>query len=261
MNDLYERSLIYGGLGNNSALSLTTIGLDGEIDPRTKALKNTGTEPSDGQLSKQNNFSKVHSLLRNENGWEQPKGSYIPHVAVTRDFVHDMTKSDFNNAAKHNAGRLDDFFDEGKDLSRMQMTFMKYSTVPGHSVYKLSNPGKTEGTNSTNTIYLTIANDKLKEVEEDNFTWTKNNWIQEVFNLDGELDLTNRLGTNDKYIFKDTPKLINNNNQYAIQYNYVDSEGNDQSMTNDIGYIKSMTVEDAQRIANQFLDQKQAQQK
>ena len=257
-NQEYTKSLVFGGLGNQSAMSMTTIGLDGAIDQTTKSLVNKSVQPKDETLlSKQNNFSKVMGLFQENQDWAKSSQNNLSSVAITNDINYAMNMSEFRDASENNPAKLENFFGQkegetNKDykdrMANMQMTYMKYTSLPGYSMYKIYNP------NTKKQIYATINNNKLSEIKEDNYTYSRQNWIQETFNLDGEFDLTNRKLPNGKNAFVGTPKLIHQNRQYNLQYSYYDSRGVKQTSTIPFAPIGSMTVEEAQKRANLHLD-------
>jgi hypothetical protein len=257
-NQEYSKSLVFGGLGNQSAMSMTTIGLDGAIDQTTKSLVNKSVQPKDETLlSKQNNFSKVMGLFQENQGWAKSSQNNLSSVAITNDINYAMNMSEFRDASENNPAKLENFFGQKQDetnkdykdrMANMQMTYMKYTSLPGYSMYKIYNP------NTKKHIYATINNKKLSEIKEDNYTYSRQNWIQETFNLDGEFDLTNRKLPNGKNAFVDTPKLIHQNRQYNLKYSYYDSRGVKQTSIIPFAPIGSMTVEEAQKRANVHLD-------
>ena len=259
MDAVYSRNQVWGGLGNNSAMSATTIGLNAQIDPITKSLINTGTNPDLGTpeteylLSKQYNFGKVFDIFSQNNEWVSGASA---NMAITDTFPHNMDKSDYNESKKGNAPKLETFF-TGENMGRTQMTFMKYSSVPGHSVYKFTNPASDKQGKST--IYATIPNEKLAEIEEDNYTYSKTNFMQKTFMMDGIKQLQNRKGADNKNLFISTPEapgpqLSHANGQYRLEFSYYDSKGNEQFISSPVGYLNSMGVVQAQNKANAILD-------
>jgi hypothetical protein len=257
-NQEYSKSLVFGGLGNQSAMSMTTIGLDGTIDQTTKSLVNKSVQPKDETLlSKQNNFSKVMGLFQENQDWAKSSQNNLSSVAITNNINYAMNMSEFRTASENNPAKLENFFGQKKGetnkdykdrMANMQMTYMKYTSLPGYSMYKIYNP------NTKKHIYATINNKKLSEIKEDNYTYSRQNWIQETFNLDGEFELTNRKLPNGKNAFVGTPKLIHQNRQYNLQYSYYDSRGIKQTSTIPFAPIGSMTVEEAQKRASLHLD-------
>ena len=173
------------------------------------------------------------------------------NFAVVNDYTHNMSMNDFRAAAKTSGDKLDKFFAEGKDLDNLQMTYIKYTSLPGHSMYKFYNPS------DKSTIYANIKDTKLKEVKEDNYTYSRTNWIQQVFNLDGEFPLTNRKDQEGNDIFKGTPKLVNIGGVYNVRYSYFDDEGTKKTNNIQIGSMNAMDVETAQERAREFLDDRQ----
>jgi hypothetical protein len=259
MDDIYTKNQVMGGLGNNSAFSALTIGLDAQIDPKTNALINTGTNPDLGTpetkylLSKQHNFGKVFNILSHNNEWVHGASA---DVAITNTFPHNMSKSDYNESKEGNEENLENFF-TSENMGRTQMTFMKYSSLAGHSVYKFTNPESDKDKKSV--IYATIPNTKLAEIEEDNYTYSKSNFMQKTFMMDGIKQLENRKGADNKNIFLSTPEapgpqLTHSNGQYRLAFSYYDSKGNEQSISHPLGYLNSMGVVQAQRKANLILD-------
>jgi len=244
-DNIYTENAVFGGLGNNSSNSMTTIGLEGTIDFKSKALVNTGTAPTDPNLlSKQHNFSKVMGIMSGGGKWTNASENF----AVVNDYTHNMSMNEFREASKTSGDKLDKFFAEGKDLDNLQMTYIKYTSLPGHSMYKFYNPS------DKSTIYANIKDTKLKEVKEDNFTYSRTNWVQQVFNLDGKFPLTNRKDQKGNNIFKGTPELVNIGGVYNVRYSYYDDEGNEKTNNIQIGSMNAMSLETAQEGAREFLD-------
>jgi len=248
-DNIYTENAVFGGLGNNSSNSMTTIGLDGTIDFESKALINTGTAPIDPKLlSKQRNFSKVMGIMSGGGKWSNGSNDF----AVVDDYTYNMSRNEFRAASTTSAAKLDKFFAEGKDLDNLQMTYIKYTSLPGHSMYKFYNPS------DKSTIYANIKDTKLKEIEEDNYTYSRTNWLQQTFNLDGNLPLTNRKDQKGDNIFTKTPELVNIGGVYNVRYSYYDDEGSEKTNNIQIGSMQNMNVETAQEMARDFLDNTQA---
>jgi len=257
-NTEYTKSLVFGGLGNKSAATMTTIGLDGAIDPNSKSLINKSVPPKDETLlSKQNNFSKVMGIFEDNEGWIDGSQNNMANFAITNDINYAMNMSEFEKAGRNNSTKLDNFFsqkdgesssDYKERMSNLQMSYLKYTSLPGYSMYKIYNP------NTKKHIYATVNNKKLSEVKEDNYTYSRQNWIQETFNLDGVFELTNRKLPNGKNAFVGTPRLIHENRMYNLEYSYRDSKGNTQKSIVPFAPIGSMTVEEAQKRASEHLD-------
>ena len=247
-DNIYTENAVYGGLGNNSSNSMTTIGLDGTIDFVSKALVNTGTVSSNPNLlSKQRNFSKVMGVMSGGGKWTNGSEDF----AVVNDYTHNMSMNEFRLASKTSGDKLDKFFAEGKDLDNLQMTYIKYTSLPGHSMYRFYNPA------DKSTIYANIKDTKLKEIKEDNYTYSRTNWIQQTFNLDGKLPLTNRTDQEGNKIFTKTPELVNIGGVYNVRYSYYDDVGDTKTNNIQIGSMSAMSVELAQERAAEFLDARQ----
>ena len=130
------------------------------------------------------------------------------------------------------------------------MTYAKYSPVKNHSVYKIYNPTNKEA------IWVTLPNSEIEKLEEDNYTYSRSNALQRIFNLDGEMALSNISLDNQKHAFTNTPRLINNNNRYAVEYSVYNKDGQEKTYTKDLGYIGEMNVQKAQIIASDLLQRK-----
>jgi len=256
LDQVYTSSLVMNGLGNKGAFSLTTIGLDGRIDPNTKKIVDKGVSPEDridpetgekiNLLSKQFNFSKVVNSLSDISGNWFSGEKAVP--IVTDYYQNNFTQKDLNEAKNNNESVLENFYGKGKDHTRDQMTYAKYSPVKNHSVYKIYNPINKEA------IWVTLPNSEIEKLEEDNYTYSRTNALQRIFNLDGEIPLSNFSLNNQKDAFTSTPRLINNNNQYAVEFKFYNKDGQEKTYTKDVGYIGEFNVQKAQVIANNLLE-------
>lgn len=171
---------------------------------------------------KQNNLKQVWDVLRNSNGSFGSAGeSYIfPYNSSEDkgnvDLIERNELKEFD-AVKSNKVMMD-FIKNSKDLSDVSMTFLKYSNVPGYSIYKFTDNA------SGKTVASLINNRKLgsQGVKEELYMSSFDTLEEENFKITGEKPLKSRMNPNNKVVVKDPVIRLDRSGRYILEAKWPD---------------------------------------
>ena len=210
LNDVREK-----GLGSDSRKAVGFKSINLSVDDNFK-LKSFADSP------KQENLVKIWNVLQNsDDSFGKVSQSYILPLNSKDDLrtLNNIEKNDLNNFAESSNEVMKNFLSTAKDLSNVEMVFLKYSNTPGYSQYRFTDKKTGKG------IVTLINNNALKKVNEDLYMNSRETLEMKSFKTLGEKKLMPRMNDDNVEIFQNPKIKYSNVHQAYVLETKVFKEG------------------------------------